>query len=321
MQLWPGFLLTLLAGCAAAPGVSHRPLGGPAPALRATGEANDVLDLAGALAVLERHGEALDTLEAALAAGQEDAVLRLCRVDLLRDLGRRAEAAAAMREVLGSLGAHQLHPGLLLAWAELEWLEHATGRARDLVADLWRHHATDPWLLENRTRVAALQLELDHPTVHRALPVRDLLGDLRGGTDPEQRLGAFTVLQDMDPEVRARAAAIAAVDPDPALRVAAVQAVELPPDALAELCAQALRDPAPAVRAAAASRAAELDTRTAADLLLAAMQDERSESTFAVLHAALARALGPGPSAQPGAAATAAGRRALLETWRQRWPK
>ncbi len=337
MRCLPSVLCLLAAACAA-PSAVPRPA--PSALVRSTAEAaaaanaaperapaedaEDTAPLAAIVADLrlaERHGEALAAVEQALAGDPADHEARLLRVGLLRDLGRRDEAHQALAAATAGLEPRDLHPSLLLARAELEWLTGDLATARRTLASLREVHGGDAWVFAHRGALAALNDTLERGGDYRQWPVADLLGDLRGAAAPEQRLRAFQTLQQGDPETQARAAAVAAVDRHPALRIAAISRVELPPAALAEVGATALRDPAAGVRIAASRRLLAVPADLGAPVLVAGLEREEDADAALVMHEVLAALLPPAVPLPPSGLRDPAGRAALAASWRQRWPR
>lgn len=278
------------------------------------------LQLAQWLCDEERHREALAVADVAVRRCPDDLRAQLLRAGLLRDLGRRGEAAAVLRRLTGEVAPGDVHPSLLLTRAELEWLEGQPLVARQLLLDLRSHHQGDAWLTARREDVAVLEAAIRGDVTGRSLPVRDLMGDLRGSLDPARRLVALESLRQADPEVRARAVATAVVDAHPAIRSAGINAAELQPPALLELLQAALSDPAAVVRAAAADRCRDLG-RVGAGLLVAALEQETDAATFVRIHEHLRRLLPPAEPLPPGAADDPAVRVATVQAWRLRWGK
>jgi hypothetical protein len=99
------------------------------------------------------------------------------------------------------------------------------------------------------------------------------------------------------------------------VRARAVRLAQPGADVAAAFCAEALADPDPLVRQAAADRAAPLLGERAIEPLAAALAAESDPATFAQLHAALAALVPDAPAAVDATDADA--RAGLLARWRQ----
>lgn len=281
------------------------------------------LELADLLGALERHREALAVVETALTRGEVPA-LQVCRAGLLRDLGRRGEAAAALQALLRAHGPAAMHPGLLFELAELHWLVGDHDGAEATLRDLRQAHGDDPWCTSNAAALDGLGEELATASAPPRVRVRDLLGSLRGGATVADRvrlLGELVAMADRETDarreyLRGRALAIACGDDSPAVRARAVQLMQPHPDDAESFCREALADPAPLVRRCAAERAAECLRGDAVPLLLAALEREDDADAFAAMHAQLRQLCEAGPELQD--AADPAARAEVRHAWRQR---
>ncbi|MBL9078999.1 MAG: hypothetical protein JNL08_15960 [Planctomycetes bacterium] len=283
------------------------------------------LELADLLCALERHRDALDAIDAALARRDAPA-LRVCRAGVLRDLARRPEAVAELQALARQHGAASLHPGLLFECAELQWLLGDAAAAQATLAELQRVHAADPWVEANATALRGLADELATASAPPVARVRDLLASLRGGVSPADRVRLLTELcrladRETGPRreyLRSRAIAIACADESPAVRARAVQLAEVRGEDAADFCRTALADDAALVRQVAAERCPALAGDDAVPWLLAALAAETDGFAFAAMHAALAVLVPGGPELPSGLAGDAATRSAVTAAWRQR---
>ena len=282
------------------------------------------LDLAGFLCSRERFDEALALVDVARGRSA-DPRLRIARAGLLRDLGRRVAAANELRSLARERSAADLHPSLLLEWAELEWLNADFAAAREVLADLSRTHGADPWCIDHRAEIDVLAAAVAREQ-RAAKGVRDLFGDLRGGDAVAVRAAAFDGLatigrlagDDAAPEVLADAISIAFADVAPELRVRAVEAAT-PGSAIGPaLLAAALGDESPRVRLAAARRAFDLDRDNAATVLLDRLAKETDAAGFEQVHASLAAVVANAPTLPSGAGETIESRATAVAAWRER---
>ena len=279
------------------------------------------LQLVRVLDAEERLPEALAVLDQALARRPVDPLLEVARAGVLRDLGRRAEAVAALRALLERAGPAKMHPGLLFELAEVEFVEGEAAAAKATLNSLRQEHADDPWLRGSAAELALLQSQVDGGGRPVRLCSRDLLGNLRGSADAAERARALEQLLPLGGLVAARAQAIAAADRAPEVRAAAVRQCVVDGAVLPEMIAVALADPEPSVRRAAAARARELPVQQAIDLLLPTLAAEQDPETFAALDGALRASAGAGPEVTAAAAADPAARSAVVSAWRSRWAK
>jgi hypothetical protein len=285
--------------------------------------AQAALDLAGWLAAGERHDEALHVLEQALARAALPA-LQVARYGVLRDLGRRAEAAAVLAALAAAAPAPDWSPQLWFEAAELAWLEGDAALARARLAALSEQAAGSAFCREHAGRVAQLQRELASGRPPSRVPARDLLGNLRGAPEPAQRVAALRALvglagspEPRSEELAALAVAIAAADPSPAVRATAVRLAQPEAAFAVDFCAAALADPAPHVRLAAVERTVHWLGTASPQLLLPALQQEADAMVFAALDAALVEVTAHGRAHDSLAVGNPAARAAVLDAWRQ----
>ncbi len=287
------------------------------------------LELAGDLCASERHTEALQVLDHAIANDPSWA-LSVARAGVLRDLGRRHEALAVLRGVCAATDPAELHPGLWFERAELEWLEGHRQDAADALRTLEIAHASHPWVLANAGQLGGLRDEVATLQAPNRMRVRDLLGNLRGAPQAAVRMRtldflARPVAADATAQVRtdaarlrARAVAIAAGDESAAVRARAVQLADPEPEIREALCREALADPDPLVRSMGARRTVELAGTAAPALLVAALAKEADPPTFLRLHEALSQLVADAPPFGAGDEADAERRSRLVAAWRQR---
>jgi len=286
--------------------------------------ANDVDPSAAALELVwrlqreERHGEALYVVETALRRRPQVMPLEATRAGLLRDLGRRHEAVAALVVLRAAVGVGNMHPGMLFELAELQWLEGDGQAGQQTLAGLVEHHAEHGWTSSRTVDLAELERALRAPAPDR-MSMRDLLGNLRGCPDSLERLGAFEALVALGGEGRVRAEAVMLDDRDPLLRARGVSQANVRPAVLAGFCAAALTDSESLVRAAGAARTSGLPPAEAAALLLPVMAAETSAEAFCVMHAVLRQVSGIGNDLSTNAATDPARRAAVLAEWRRQW--
>ena len=267
----------------------------------------------------ERLPEGLAVLDEALARRPGDPQLEVARAGVLRDLGRRDQAVAALRALLERAGPAKLHPGLLFELAEIEFVQGETAAAKATLNSLRQEHADDPWLRASAAELSQLQRQVDAASRPVRLAPRDLLGNLRGAADAAERARALEQLLALGGLNAARAQAIAAIDRAPEVRAAAVRQCVVDGAVLPEVIAVGLADPAPSVRRAAAARASELPPQQAIALLLPTLAAEQDPETFAALNVVLRAVTGAGPELTAAAAADPAARSAVVSAWRQRW--
>lgn len=282
----------------------------------------ELLAMASVLAHAEEHAEALRALERSAFA--DDPQVAMARADLLRDLGRRHEALAAMRGVRDRLGAGAVDPRVLFELAELERLEGERAAARRTLASIRELHGAAGWTRANAARLALVDGQLAAAEAVRAMAARDLLGNLRGAPDPAERLAALRALlagaygdADDAASVQERAIAIAVGDDAEAVRLAGVRAWTYDDEVGRDFVALALVDASALVRRAAVAHAEKLPASTACALLFARLQQESDEGVFLALHDGLRAATGGGAAITPLDAATAAGRAAVVAQWRR----
>lgn len=282
------------------------------------------LDLAALLLDAERPAEALHALDTALAR-QPSPLLRLARAGVLRDLGQRHLAVAALAGLVREFGAAALNPGVLFELAELQWLEGAGDDAAATLATLRQVHAGDAWCLEHHAEIDGLAAEIVHHDGPQRLRLRDLLGNLRGAPLATIRLATLErllAIAEAEPELTGdladRVLAIAAGDRSPAVRAAAVRRAAPAPAAALEFCQVALDDGDALVRRFAAARAAEVLGDAATPLLLARLEQEQDPAAFAALDGALASVCGLAPGLAADGTNTGPQRQAVVALWRRR---
>lgn len=286
------------------------------------------LELAELLTAREAPDDALTVIDAALARRQS-ASLRVARVDLLRDLGRRHLAVAELRTVVTDLTVPATPPDLLFDLAELEWLEGNRAAARTALDALVAQHAATDWFLANKRQITSLRDEVATAAKPRRIRVRDLFGNLRGAPSAVTRVKTLEGLVGdpsatssagssaaAEPGRAARAVAIALGDESPAVRTRAVQLAAPEPDVASAFCAAALVDPSPLVRRAAVVRTEELLGAAAVPVLLTALATEADPACFRALHEALGRHTALDRTVELDDAADPAQRQATLDAWR-----
>lgn len=296
------------------------------------------LELAGLLADLERHREALAMLvgvrQRLAAAGRAaDPVLRVAIAGAHRDLGQRHLAVAELEALLAERGALGLHPALLFETAELQWLEGKAGAAVATLAELRRGYADSDWLAHQAGAVQQLELDIANRTAPTRVRLRDLFGNLRGATEAFVRLRTLEELVRLagepaeatadgatgEPRVAAvgpMALAIAFGDADGLVRARAVQLTG-PVEAPEQFCRTALADADARVRTAAIAKAVAWLGAASRPLLLAALANEADPATFRACHEALVGVVGNGPPLASGGEAQAQARQATVAAWRQ----
>ena len=274
----------------------------------------------------ERHDEALAVLDGVLTR-RRNAVLRIARAGVLRDLGQRHLAVAELRALRRDEGVAALHPSLLFELAELEWLEGDAAAASTTLQALSGPHAADPWTLAQREAWQALAAAVARGGTPTTMRARDLLGNLRGAPLASERLAVLEQLHatgtgvPAHDELRQRALAIAAGDTAEAVRARAVQLATPEAEWAEDFVRSALDDASPLVRRMAASRAVVWLGERATPALFAALASEREAVTFLAIHAALAEAFGTVDDVDAMAVASADGRAAVLARWRTRLSK
>lgn len=299
------------------------PMASAPPAAATEADAvEELLDVAATLADVELHADALRSLDASVHAA--DLRVAMARADLLRDLGRRHDALAAMRGVRDRLGAAAIDPRVLFEIAELERLEGERASARRTIAAIRELHGDAAWTRANGARLAVVDGQLAAGEPVRAMSARDLLGNLRGAPEPVERLAALRSLLDgasadtvEAASVRERAVTIALGDDAEPVRLAGVEAWTFDAAIGRDFVALALCDASPRVRRAAVAHAGHLPPAAAAALLFARMNQEEDVEVFLALHDGLRAAAGGGAAITPLDAATAAGRAAVVDRWRQ----
>lgn len=292
------------------------------------------LELAGLLADLERHREALAMLvgvrQRLAAAGRTiDPVLQVAIAGAHRDLGQRHLAVAELEALLAARGALGLHPGLVFEIAELQWLEGKPTAAVATLAELRRGHVDSGWLASHTSDVQRLEHELANRAAPTRMRLRDLFGNLRGATEAIVRLQTLEELVRLadapapaaagEPRIAAvapMALAIAFGDVDGLVRARAVQLTG-PVDGTEEFCRAALADADARVRTAAVAKAVAWLGAGSRALLLDALTNEADPQAFRACHEALVGIVGNGPPMPPGSEAEAQARQIAVAAWRQ----
>jgi hypothetical protein len=278
------------------------------------------IELARLLDREDRQTEALLAIDAALRRATGP-VLQIARAGVLRDLGRRSEALAQLTAVADGPAGGRLQPSLLFEWAELAALEDDLGLARRALRRLDAAPGAAAFAQERQTELDALRQALAAGTRLVPVRVRDVLGELRGNSDPAARRAAFLALFALGGDPARTAVAAILDDPDPELRSLGVRSAQVPAASVADFCAVALSDPAPAVRRAGAERAAVLPAAEAAALLLPTMASEADAAAFVAMHATLQKITGTGAELTAAAAADPALRASLVAQWRAQWER
>ena len=281
------------------------------------------LDLAALLCSLERHPEALAVLDAALPRSKSP-LLRVARASVLRDLGRRDQAAAELRNLAAAHGTAELHPGLIFEWAELEWIAGNPEGAKAALLELAKVHPKDPWCTENRATIEDLSRAIESRQPPSLAP-RDLLGELRGAQSVAQRIRVLEILTTIankdDPDgrtVRTQAVAIACGDESPAIRARGVQLAAPGAEGREAFFTKALADEAAIVRRIAAERAAVVMGDAACPLLVARMASEDDAAVFLQLHESLAGLVAGAPQLPAEGLEQPEARLLLAAEWRKR---
>jgi|688.fasta_scaffold176521_2 hypothetical protein len=283
-----------------------------------------VEDRVAELAHEERWDEAFAALAAAPGAA-DDVRLWALRAELLRDVGRRHEALALWRSIVAKAGVARVDSASLFQVAVLERMEGERERAMRTLDELQRRDAADAWLALRRDDVRRLHAAIANGTPIASVSARDLLGNLRGAPEPEERLRALAALLQTaagDPDATAtlhrRAALVAVGDDDPRVRAAGVAACAAADVFDEAFCAEALRDGSALVRVAAIRHVRLLAREKAETVLLAALARETEATVCAALHAALAEVSGVTDVAAPLAGAGRVDRAAHVARWRER---
>jgi hypothetical protein len=271
----------------------------------------------------EQHEDALAVLDAALARRPADA-LRAVRVGVLRDLGRRHAAVAALRALRTDVGIERMAPRLLFELAELEWLEGDGPAAAATLRILVDTHAGDAFVVATADARKRLATEVAAGGKPERMRVRDVLGNLRGAPEAADRLQALDHLA--TPSMRAEDGGIAALaqavaiglgDPAEVVRARAVAFAEPEPELRAELVAAALDDPSPLVRQQAVARLAEWRPAEAEATAMQHLEHEADPTTFLALGRTLATWLAA-PMPTLAQASSPAGRAEVVVSLRRR---
>jgi hypothetical protein len=268
----------------------------------------------------ERLPAARSVLDQALSRVPDAVVLQVARAGVLRDLGQRHLAVAALGQIVMQQGADRIHPGLLFELAELQVLE---GDGRSALATLLiirQMHGGEDWVQAHGADLTELNRAANNGKPLR-LRMRDLMGNLRGAPDPTVRTAALLELNRVGGVLAARAVAVAGEDVDPLVRASAVRLAQIDAVSLPELVAVGLADEAPAVRCAAALRASELQREAATELLVPALSIEEIDECYQAIQKALLCIDPLGPSLDPTLLLTQSVRAANALSWRQRWSK
>ncbi len=281
------------------------------------------IELVAWLASEERHAEALAVVDLATARRATDE-LRVLRVGVLRDLGRRHEAVAELRALRRDVSADRLNPSLLFELAELEWLEGDGPAAAATLRSLAEVHAGDAFVIANADNRKRLATEIAAGGRPSRMRVRDVLGNLRGAPEAPDRLAALAYLA--TPAVReldgggaalAQAVAIGLGDDAEVVRAKAMELADPDPDVRTELVVAAFADPSTLVRQKAVARLFEWQPVGAAALALQQLEREDDVATFFVLGCALARWTATEPPTRAQVSAPA-GRQELVQSLRRR---
>jgi hypothetical protein len=267
----------------------------------------------------ERPADGLAAVDAALRRRPGDRRLRLMRVELLRDLGRRHVAAAELAQLLAEPQGAALPPILVLDLAQMAWLEGDRQQAAAALAIVQSRGRGKSWYAAQAETVAELSAEVAAGGRPQRIAVRDLFGNLRSAPTAAERELACRELIAVGGLTRARALAIAGDDAEPRLRGMAIQFAEVDLPALCEVCRFGLADRSPLVRAIAAGRARELPGERGTDMLLAALAVETDAAAFAIMHHSLHTLVPAGPEMTARDADSTDGRAAVVAAWRQRW--
>jgi hypothetical protein len=340
-------LIAFAAGCTASESAPATQFGQPPPSLMAAGAAaaapetststdaevaalraelatgDDPAAAALALAELddanERPADGLAAVDAALRRRPGDRRLRLLRVELLRDLGRRHVAVAELAQLLAEPQGADLPPILFLDLAQMAWLEGDRQQAASALAVVQSRGRGQSWYAAQAETIAELHGEVAAGGRPQRIAVRDLFGNLRAAPTLAEREHACRELIAVGGLTRARALAIAGDDPEPRLRGIAIQLADVDMPSLCEVCRLGLADSSPVVRAIAAGRARELPGERGADMLFAALAVESDAAAFAIMHHALHTLVPAGPELAAREADSTDGRAAVVAAWRQRW--
>jgi len=286
------------------------------------------LELAGLLADLERHREALAVLTTARQRSANQS-LRVAIAGVHRDLGQRHLAVAALEAVLIEEGSLAMSPALQLELAELQWLEGSPAAALATTSGLRRAHADGPWFAQHAAAVQALELEVGTQAAPTKVRVRDLLGNLRGAPGPLVRLRTLEELlklADGLPTSR-RSGGMSIVDRTLAIGLAdeagvvRARAIQLGAPRVAEpelLFRAALRDADPMVRTVTAAASAERLQTAALPQLIEAIAAEQDPKVFRAIHEAASSIASGGPTLAPDDELHAERRAALAVAWTHR---
>ncbi len=290
--------------------------------------ADCALELAGLLADLERHREALAVLTTARQRSANPA-LRVAIAGLQRDLGQRHLAVAELVAVRTEQGAVAMSPALQMELAELQWLEGSREAALATISDLRRAHAEAPWLAKHAAAVDALELEVGMQKAPNRVRIRDLLGNLRGAPGVLVRLRTLEELvkladglpadrRDGGMSLRDRAVAIGLADDAGVVRARAIQLAAPKVAAPEILFRTALRDADAIVRTVTAESSVERLRDGALPLLVEAIAIEQDPKVFRALHEAARSIVVGAPTLAPDEELVAERRAALAKAWSHR---
>lgn len=270
--------------------------------------------------VEERLPESLLVIASAATRAGEVPPLMAARAGVLRDLGRRREAAEILHRLQREQPRH-FGAGLWLELAELEYLEGRREAAGEAMRQLRAQVEAGPFVQAHDFEIRTLEQSIALAAPARSVRVRDLLGDLRGAEDPARRVLVFRLLHEQGGEAASRAACIAVGDPDARVRSAGVAAAAVDRSLLPDFCAKALSDPESPVREAGARRCAALPRDEAATLLLPVLASERDAIAFSAEHEVLRELFGTAEPLSPAAALDEGVRKETVAFWQERFAR
>ena len=264
----------------------------------------------------EAHGECLAILAAARQRSTERPDLVVLQARVLRDLNRWKEARDLLADVVA------LAPDAALVRFEMLQAERALGRFEAALAHADRllgPLSQDPWVRERLEVLQQVREELrdERDGGRRQFTEVELFAFLRAGANTNLRLSALELLVQI-PGACPRALAIASVQSEPLLRVAAVRAVDRSSADFEAMLAAAVADPDGRVRGAAAARVGELGAERGIPLLLGLMEVEEDPYAFRNAHHGLRSLSGPGVHLPLGGERRPEVRRDVYQAWRQR---
>lgn len=265
------------------------------------------------LTIAERFGDALAVVSAVRARDPDRLDLQVVHARLLHDVWD-LEGASAVLEASAAL-----HPDVPLVALQRAELAVAAGDRSGAVEALSRVTSDDPFARAHRDRVLGVQaaLESDPPS----LTARDLLAMIRGAPSAGARRQAFEAL--LGEELLRRAAVAAALgQSDPILRVVAVRALQPEDPMFTDGLEQALADPDPRVRGAAARRLPEAgDASLGLDLARTALVAEENPYAFRAVHEALTVLVGAKVVLPPGGESDPSVRSKTRQAWSRECPE